>query len=103
MDPKVLIFIAVIFAAVVIVVLAIIHVAERLKNSDSRSFKRASFKCASFKCVHCKGKYPAADRDSHFGSDMCNTCGEYLIPKASREAKVGEERDINGDKESRTN
>ena len=74
-DPKVLILAAIIFAAIVIAVLAIMHMAEKLKNSDS----------SHFKCVHCKGKYPASDKDSHFGSAMCKTCGEYLIPQAKRD------------------
>jgi len=73
-DPKVLILVAVIFAAVVIAVLAVMHIAEKLKGTDSNKFK----------CVHCKGRYPVSDKDSHFGSDMCTTCGEFLIPHSSR-------------------
>jgi len=77
MDPKVLILMAVIFAAIVIAVLAIMHIAERIKKPDSNSFK----------CVHCKGKYLAPDKDSHFGTNMCKTCGEFLIPISSREER----------------
>jgi len=74
-DPKVLILVAVIFAATVIAVLAVMHLKEKFFKSDG----------SKYKCVHCKGKYNVSEKDDYFGSDLCITCGKYLIEKRGKQ------------------
>jgi len=76
-DPKVLILVVVICAAIIIAVLAIMHIIERIKQSDT----------GKFKCVHCKGKHPPSEKDNHFEMGICKTCGEFLIPTSSRKGR----------------
>jgi len=47
----------------------------------------AKFTRDRFKCSHCRRRVSNSEKDVFFSDGICKTCGEYLIPSASRDRR----------------